>query len=574
MNRIKKKIKKGIRTVPFKNKIKERLFHKKIATEVTNENSIDIKDVKYQTRNVFGFEKDGINLKNENNNKNDNINNNKNIKHLIYNKTIADLKKNKITKQKVTKSLSTNKSKLTKQKNYKKETTKDNNAYNQKNNCKNKKKKNGSQNIDNNRKINNFDNKRNNKNRNIIENENYTNNIENKNDNNNYDNIDNRNQNNNNFAIRNKNNNNNYDNIGNKNQNNNDNINIKNKNDNSNNLNIENKNDNNNDFNSENKNYNINNDIIENKNENNNNVNYNNYINNIDNKNDININNNINNNNHDNKKNITINNTDFDNHNNNHHIENKRYQTIENTKTILNGDNRTNKRLFFPKKNQTIKVSSPSATKSKNQSKDKLRIVDRHKYVSKSKDTISTNVETISTINTLTIEKKEENELEKYKEGKKVVFTPIPSLLKKSEKNEKEEQVNLKDVEKAIQLRRQEYNEYLKQLNKPKPKRKPKPKVYNLNNVIFIQKMYKGYHVNEVNHTITRLRINYCVTELLCLIFNNVFKHARKRITFYMFKTYYHDPFTNIFNEVNFSDKLAMKLSGTYYNINNFGKSK
>ena len=45
------------------------------------------------------FEKDGINLKNENNNKNDNINNNKNIKHLIYYKTIADLKKNKITKQ-------------------------------------------------------------------------------------------------------------------------------------------------------------------------------------------------------------------------------------------------------------------------------------------------------------------------------------------------------------------------------------------------------------------------------------------------------------------------------------------
>ena len=125
-------------------------------------------------------------------------------------------------------------------------------------------------------------------------------------------------------------------------------------------------------------------------------------------------------------------------------------------------------------------------------------------------------------------------------------------------------------MEKAIKLRRQEYNEYLKQLNKPKPKPKPKPKVYNLNDVIFIQKMYKGYHVNEVNHTITRLRINLCVTELVCLILNNIFKHARKRITFYMFKTYYHDPFTNIFKEVNFSDKLAMKLSDSYYNFNNF----
>ena len=107
-------------------------------------------------------------------------------------------------------------------------------------------------------------------------------------------------------------------------------------------------------------------------------------------------------------------------------------------------------------------------------------------------------------------------------------------------------------------------------MHKPKPKPKPKPKVYDLDNVIFIQKMYKGFQIKDVNQTVTRLKINLCVTELLCLILNNVFKHARKRITFYMFKTYYHDPFTHIFTEVNFTDKLAMKLSDTYYNFNNF----
>ena len=37
-----------------------------------------------------------------------------------------------------------------------------------------------------------------------------------------------------------------------------------------------------------------------------------------------------------------------------------------------------------------------------------------------------------------------------------------------------------------------------------------------------------------------------------------------------MLKTYYHDPFTKICNEVGFTDKIDMKLSDKYYNINNF----
>ena len=84
--------------------------------------------------------------------------------------------------------------------------------------------------------------------------------------------------------------------------------------------------------------------------------------------------------------------------------------------------------------------------------------------------------------------------------------------------------------------------------------------------------MFKSYHVKDVDQTVTRLKINLCVTELFCLIFSRVFRHARRRITFYIFKNYYHDPFTHIFTEVDFSDKLAMKLSDKYYNFNNFFK--
>ena len=234
-------------------------------------------------------------------------------------------------------------------------------------------------------------------------------------------------------------------------------------------------------------------------------------------------------------------------------------------KSNIRRKNVSPKRNISPKKNVTIKVSESSPIKSKDKNNNnKLRKSD--KFQSKNKETISTNIETL----TIEKEKNEEDNTEENNEMIKAVFTPIPTLLRRTSKVINGIVPNVKDVEKAINLRRQQYNEYLRSLNKPKPKPKPKPKIYDLDNVVFIQKMYKGFQIKDVNQTVQRLKINLCVTELLCLIFNNVFRHARKRITFYMFKTYYHDPFTHIFTEVNFTDKLAMKLSDTYYNFNNF----
>ena len=241
-----------------------------------------------------------------------------------------------------------------------------------------------------------------------------------------------------------------------------------------------------------------------------------------------------------------------------------------NSDSEKNDKDKKDNKVLFPNKNIIVKVTNPSQKSSKHTNPEKLLIVDKfcHTLVHKSKETLSTNLDTISTE-----KNKNEENLEEVKNAMKAVFTPIPSLMKKNSKAINQEP-NLKDVEKAIQLRRQQYNEYLKSLKKPKHKPKPKPKVYDLDNVIFIQKMFKAYEVKDVNQTVTRLKINLCVTELFCLIFNHVFKHARRRITFYMFKNYYHDPFTNIFNEVDFSDKLAMKLSDTYYNFNNFFRHK
>ena len=156
-------------------------------------------------------------------------------------------------------------------------------------------------------------------------------------------------------------------------------------------------------------------------------------------------------------------------------------------------------------------------------------------------------------------------------------LTPIPTLQKKKDG----ETLDSKDIQNAIMLRRLEYNDFIKNLNKtkkpkpkPKPKPNPKPKIYDNNKVNEIQKFYRGFQTRIVNQTINRLKVNLCVTELTCLILREVLIHSRRRITFYLLKLYYHDPFANIGNEVDFNDKINTKLSDKYYNINNFKKGK
>ena len=168
-------------------------------------------------------------------------------------------------------------------------------------------------------------------------------------------------------------------------------------------------------------------------------------------------------------------------------------------------------------------------------------------------------------------------------EENKITFAKIPRLIRRQTRILTGTTFNAKDVEKAIKLRRQQYNEYLKSLNKPKPKLilkqdtisesesepEPEPKVYDSEKVRIIQRIFKGYHVKEIHQTLNRLRINSCLNELLCLISGKVYIHAKKRITFNMLKTYYHEPFIDICEEVGFQDKIAIKLSDRYYNFKN-----
>ena len=214
-------------------------------------------------------------------------------------------------------------------------------------------------------------------------------------------------------------------------------------------------------------------------------------------------------------------------------------------------------------------------TKNKTEPKLDLSKLNKINSIKKAQETIST------TLGTLSPEK--DNNKEKrilvLNDDSNPNFARIPKLIRRQSRIATGTTFNAQDVEKAIKLRRKQYDEYRKNLNKPKPKPEPEPviesesssesepKVYDSNKINTIQKIYKGYQIKKIYQLVDRLKINSCVTELLCLILSKVYIHAKKRISFGIIKTYYHEPFSNISEEMDFKDKIAIKLPERYYNF-------
>lgn len=168
----------------------------------------------------------------------------------------------------------------------------------------------------------------------------------------------------------------------------------------------------------------------------------------------------------------------------------------------------------------------------------------------------------------------DEKQNKKVNEDKKEISTPILFL-----KNKKQEKINpfSNDINNAIMIRSQENNNYRQILDFSKSKKQKKPKklrFLNVNKIIQIQKIFKGFSTRKVNQKINRLKVNLCAVELFCMLLNENFNNARKRIAFLLIKLYYHDPFDKIDNEVDFNDRLIKKLSNTFYNVKGFDLEK
>lgn len=286
-----------------------------------------------------------------------------------------------------------------------------------------------------------------------------------------------------------------------------------------------------------------------------------------------------------------------------------------NSKNLNKSQNKINKKEEVkPEKKNSQKKNKVLSIKDKSNLKIDTEKITSLQTLSKNNETISTNFNTTSTEKNLSTLNKEENktqskldkkdistkndknnekktelknpeiinkiDIKPNDDAKKNLLTPIPMLQKK-----KGDQVDIqsKDVQNAIMLRRQEYNDYIKSLNKPKPKvKKPKPikskpiepkpklkeKVYDENKVKYIQKIFKGFSNRKVNQIINRLKSNLCCVESFCLLLSDDFNLAAKRLSFNLIKLYYFEPFNKIDNEINFNDRLNMKLPNKFYNFN------
>lgn len=292
--------------------------------------------------------------------------------------------------------------------------------------------------------------------------------------------------------------------------------------------------------------------------------------------------------------------------------ENNKSKNLVLSKNSTKENNKNNKRqVFYPQRNKDKELSKKKENSTLANIEKILFTIEDFESISKNKETLSTNDEIssnrenkiihskpktkiIKTKNNnknenLALNRKTKNNFHKKinnnknndisKEDKiirreKIILTPIPLIRRKRDGNRI--QSNNNEVQNAIVLRRQEYDDFIKSLNKPKPKSKPepipapKPKIYDINKLKKIQKTYKGFQTREINQTINRLKVNLCANELFCLVLNETFIHANKRIYFSLLKLYYHEPFHSIYNEIDFTDRIYIKLSDRYYNFNNF----
>ena len=294
--------------------------------------------------------------------------------------------------------------------------------------------------------------------------------------------------------------------------------------------------------------------------------------------------------------------------------DNKKFKNIALSKNLKKENNKLNKnKVISHQNNKTIEIQKEKGNYQSNDIEKVLFTIDDLEIFYRNKETLSTNYDTSSTIenkihskhrkkiiktrnnnrircvsqnkkikinfqkeisNSKNNDKSKEEKIKRRVKRLATVLTPIP--LKKKEKVGNQIQSNEKDVQNAKVLRRKEYDEYIKNLNKkksePKPIAKPAPKkkIYDIKKVNTIQKIYRGFQTRDVNQIVNRLKVNLCSNELICLILNKVFIHAKKRITFSLLKLYYHEPFHSIYEEVNFTDRIYIKLSDRYYNFNNF----
>ena len=107
--------------------------------------------------------------------------------------------------------------------------------------------------------------------------------------------------------------------------------------------------------------------------------------------------------------------------------------------------------------------------------------------------------------------------------------------------------------------------------------KKIKKKKLDVNKVIEIQKVFKGYMVRNIDSLPDRLRLRQCLIELFCLLIYGHWYKAQLRYYITLLEKYYKISRLIDVSEINFEDKIAFKLPNCFYSnikINNLKSNK
>ena len=149
------------------------------------------------------------------------------------------------------------------------------------------------------------------------------------------------------------------------------------------------------------------------------------------------------------------------------------------------------------------------------------------------------------------------------------VFQKVKEAGKILENIPEENNKSIDIIKGAVYLRKLNFNE-----NFGKKKRKKK---IDVNKVIEIQKIFKGYMIRNIDSLSDRLRLRQCLIELFCLLIYGHWYQAKLRYYIFSLEKYYKISKSAEVTEIKFEDKIAFRLPNCFYSgikINNLKSDK
>ena len=136
-------------------------------------------------------------------------------------------------------------------------------------------------------------------------------------------------------------------------------------------------------------------------------------------------------------------------------------------------------------------------------------------------------------------------------------FNDIFSKLNYNDKDNKKK-VSNEIIYGAIMLKKLGFNEHFEH--------KRKYQRVDIDKIIEIQKLFRGYFIRNINLKVDKLKLRKCLIELFCLLLYGLYFKGKIRYYFNILKEIYKSTRYCVEEEFNFDDKMKFILPQEFYN--------